>query len=785
MRRLLKRHGLAGAILLGFSVILFWEAIIGRVVLIGEDGGALHAPWLDYTRACWQTGQFPFWDPFTFSGYPFASNLQTGLYYPFRLLCLVLSSQTFITWWEIFHFALAGYAMYAWAWWWFRRQDSALVSALAYGAGSFITAHIDGGQIGHVGNLAWLPLVGLAADQFIHRPSWRGSLWLGLTMAVCLLPGHPQFPYYMAILVAAMAVWASVNDGRWLGRFSGLAVAGVITAGLLAVVLIPFADLSRHTAGRAGGMSLWEATFDTLPPVHVLTALAPFVFGYPHDGLPLIDTPGSGYYEITLYLGLLPLLLAITAILHYPNRWKLGWLLAITLSLLLAMGLHTPLYKLMFDWFPGWNRFRSIGRLRMVWFLGMALLAGAGWNDTFHRKSAKAFRLLVSLSIAFGAMVFGVVLTIPTCPKWWLQIIKQIYVCAVLFKTRSEGSFFRQHEVLAGIPEDFFTNRLDLFHWELLQAGLLICGILTCLILFVRRGGGNRPVFFYRWRWLLIALFVIDLGWSTRLMLPATSAQTYEDQFFPNSDLVQWLETRPQTERLLACIAFDQPQICVHPELLPCRPLHYQWYDTRGYTGVVISAYGDYINRMIGSPAGSNHAGRLVIPHRDLINEYLLNLLNVGLILSFDELDHPCLFTSSKGLHVYANKGVFPRAFLSQDHPDEPQPDPSLGVAAIERISPNEAIMSATAIQPALLVYSEVNFPGWRVFVDGRAAPVVTVAGALKGVRVASGVHAIRFAFRPRFYWLAAAISVVSWIAVVALLTRRRVLYHGADNPIH
>jgi hypothetical protein len=71
----------------------------------------------------------------------------------------------------------------------------------------------------------------------------------------------------------------------------------------------------------------------------------------------------------------------------------------------------------------------------------------------------------------------------------------------------------------------------------------------------------------------------------------------------------------------------------------------------------------------------------------------------------------------------------------------------------------------------ANLTVSEAAASGWRVTVDGAAAPLAPSDPALLGVSVPTGRHQVRFRFhRPLVDWLRSIEGVVSACAAVWLL---------------
>jgi len=112
-------EGVAAAGLLALAVVgFFWQIIFTPNTWMPAGGGDL-APFLypNYRFAAEQLrqGNLPLWNPYLYSGAPFAADIQSGLFYPVNLLLFLLVPNFGYGWLEalaMFHFWLAGVTMY-------------------------------------------------------------------------------------------------------------------------------------------------------------------------------------------------------------------------------------------------------------------------------------------------------------------------------------------------------------------------------------------------------------------------------------------------------------------------------------------------------------------------------------------------------------------------------------------------------------------------------------------------------------------------------------------------
>jgi hypothetical protein len=103
-------------------------------------------------------------------------------------------------------------------------------------------------------------------------------------------------------------------------------------------------------------------------------------------------------------------------------------------------------------------------------------------------------------------------------------------------------------------------------------------------------------------------------------------------------------------------------------------------------------------------------------------------------------------------------------------------PDGGGSVVWLERL-PERLALAVASPQPAILVLSELSYPGWRVTVGGAAAPLLEANGLLRAVALEAGTHQVELIYRPASVTVGLALSAATLLAVVvglALLAARR-----------
>jgi hypothetical protein len=101
-----------------------------------------------------------------------------------------------------------------------------------------------------------------------------------------------------------------------------------------------------------------------------------------------------------------------------------------------------------------------------------------------------------------------------------------------------------------------------------------------------------------------------------------------------------------------------------------------------------------------------------------------------------------------------------------------PVPDAEVLAYQPERIE-----VAVRTDRPRLLVFSELDYPGWRAEVDGRPVPLITTNFVFRGVVVPAGATRVVLEFEPLSLVIGGAISVGA-LGFVAL-----VLYRASQAP--
>jgi hypothetical protein len=88
---------------------------------------------------------------------------------------------------------------------------------------------------------------------------------------------------------------------------------------------------------------------------------------------------------------------------------------------------------------------------------------------------------------------------------------------------------------------------------------------------------------------------------------------------------------------------------------------------------------------------------------------------------------------------------------------------------SMSRTENNRISINTKSDKPAILVVSEINYPGWIATVDGSTAPIYQTDYLLRGVLVPAGVHRIEMRYAAPAARKGAVVSVITILAIAGL----------------
>jgi len=349
-----------------------------------------------------QAGSLPFWVAEIGGGFPLHAEGQTGMFFlPNLILYSLFDFPTAYNMSLVLSFLLLGWGTYL-----FLRMVSLSAAASLFGALAFALSGITVVQIPHITliqGFTLMPIMGAIALRMIRQKSLGSFLLFSFIGSQQVFAGFPQATFITMLLCALLCVLfgTSLRDRiKNLTRFV-LGCIGILL--LSAVQIIPSYEFLTYSL-YPKGFTPDIASYYSYPVKHLLTILAPFALGnpgvasYPH----FRQFGGSIFWENTAHLGFAPPLLACGMLFIWTRMKKQKKSLVVfivcllTLSFLLMLGSHSPLYVLYAFW--PLNLFRVPSRF--IWtFMFATLLAAAYTYDCIWRAKNRHVLLHIALSL--------------------------------------------------------------------------------------------------------------------------------------------------------------------------------------------------------------------------------------------------------------------------------------------------------------------------------------------------------------------------------------------------
>lgn len=305
------------------------------------------------------------WNPAPVLGKPFLPEWQTGLFYPPSLLLTVPPFSRGFNLFFVFHYAWTAAGAFLLLRALGTTRVAATLGALVWSLGGPLLSL--GHLLNHLMAVAWLPWVLWAWER---TDDIRAQIAVSAVMlALALLTGSPE----MALLTAGLLV-ALARDTRAL-------FVPPLAALLAAMQLIPvwlyLAETHRGTHGLSTENVLAYST-----PVSRLSEMVVAQTGGPEAFLP------------SLYVGPIPVVLALPALAFVPSLVRSTAILVMLLLLALAFGANAGLLPWLHAWVPGVDLLRYPEKLLVGVHALVAL--GAAWGLS---------RVAARLPRAVGAIV--------------------------------------------------------------------------------------------------------------------------------------------------------------------------------------------------------------------------------------------------------------------------------------------------------------------------------------------------------------------------------------------
>jgi hypothetical protein len=336
-----------------------------------------------------KNGEFPLWNPYLELGLPYVGDLSNQALYFFNVLYLFLPNDIATNSFILVHFILCATFTYFLVYILTDNKFIGFLGAIIFtfsGYNISITCNLE-----YLSTIAWLPAIFWSYYGLLQTKKPYYFLLLSTFLSMLIFSGDPM-SYYFICGFLVLACLFEIRDKQQLKTVSVITIGAIIISlGLAAIQLLPAIELSSFSI-RSGGLSFVDATSWSVHPVRLIEFLFPFYFGY-HFDLPQYwgvfmfkDNFSDLPWVESFYIGIIPLFLAIAGLVKKPDKLKIYWLSITMVSLILALGKYTFIYKLLYDFLPFFSSFRYPEKLILFVSFGICILASISLKDILDEQ---------------------------------------------------------------------------------------------------------------------------------------------------------------------------------------------------------------------------------------------------------------------------------------------------------------------------------------------------------------------------------------------------------------
>ena len=746
-----KKRLLPFLILFFICLFFFHKGIFFNKKTIIWDAADQFFPALWFNGHFWSSGILPLWNSFLFNGYPAFADPQNQTFYPINILISMFTPffAKVVYLQLVLHFFLAGIFIYLLSGFYIKSTLGRLTSSIIYMFSGFMINHFQ--HLTMINSVTWLPLI-----IFFLENGWRKNKFLyfipaGVTISFLIFAGHPQTMLYICYIILSFSVFACLhsNTKKSFGITPLIIAGSAIIFGLLlgAIQLIPSYEFST-LANRSGKLPYELASgAGQLHPLHLFTLFLSNYFGGGGDAyVGLNDIAHSSIYSGVILLFILPY--------SFVGRKKETYffLLMALLTLVIALGDFGYFFKILYQYFPGFNLFRSPVHYRFGFAFFAALLAGIGLDNMLNKNYPNKYVQFLYLIIIF-ICIFGIVLFTLSSPikekvlhYLWIDVMLFIFlflfflILAVLWKKQKISLLIFQGGFLLITFLDFYLHGansmsagMEMKHTELDRETITVMKLKNKAELF------------------------IDEKIKTPFLPVGEDVKSFY-RVYVNDGYDKHTGSLPQ-------LPYDYLKLC---NVGLNRVIFDKFFMVDGYNPMMLKRY-VFFNALF----------------RDMNYEKFLMLSNVKYIIEPDG-----------SITLLPREKTLSRAYIvmKADYIEDPSAilnklsEPSFNVreealveepiilrnndackklayAKIINYLPNKIRIQTESECAGLLVLSETHYPGWKVKIDsGAKKDALKVNYCFMGTLIPKGEHNVDFEFEPISLKIGLIISLIAFL---------------------
>jgi len=686
------------------------------------------------------------------------------------------------------------------------RPYLAIAGGLAFGLSSYVIIGLSVGHNARIGAIAFMPLVMAGIHLTFSKKKLIGFAVTTLGLALHLRENHLQITYYLMLIVLVYGLVQLIDAYRekqirnFLTAIIILIPAVALAAGTFfgqfwaiteytrysirgpSELVIPNSIEVKDGLGKSYAFQytygIWEPSTLLIPDFYGGTSTEAFVGDQKSETYQALVNSGDDKLANRLanytahywgpqsgtagayYAGSIIIFLFVLGILLAEKKY-VWWLVPLSaLSLMLSWGDSFSTFNyFMFDYFPGYNKFRSFSFALVIILFSMPLLGMMGLERFFNTGLTQDTKK--KLLIAFGA-TGG--------------------MCLLILLFAGMGSFARNGE--AQLPA-WFSKALQADRRSLMRADAfrsLVFIFSIFILLYFNVAKKVSEVGFYAFLIFMVAmdLSMVDKRYFSKdkfqrrqenASLTATAAddailkdKTYyrvynlqdlteaRTSFFHHSlGGYHGAKLRRYQDLIDSCVLRETQEMIND---LQAGKNNFRNYGVLNMLNAKYFVYGPNAANVIPNPEANGNAW--FVREVKLVNSPTEELKKVEEVNTRDVavVDNSKFKIQSRQLSG---------SKLSAD---------STATIELKEFNPPYLKYESTSSADGVAVFSEIYYPkGWHAFVDGKETEILRADYVLRALAIPSGNHVIEFKFQPKPYFIGNKVTVASnWVVLFIVL---------------
>lgn len=767
-------------------VLFFFNVIFGNKTLLSYGGPDMYpqkyvsqpyltntvqdefAPsWIDVpysalVHSFFKKYELPLWNQYSAIGYPLAADMESSAFFPLHFPSLFgLKSWDFFL---IFRSIVAMVFLYL-----FLREIKlktipAVLGSFLYSFSGYFIYYINN----FILNVDMLLPAGLFfVTRLFKKKTVLNFLLCVITFFLILNGSNPQPSLLGLIFINGYFLYLILigkeNVQKKISLILNCLLINLIGFGLSAFNYSLFLELYRNA---------WTIHPNGLASIHMQKiALSNFIFPYLIGYLKGVIINNIRITRIIPYFGILATWLALVGLgTHKHKRNLLFFFTIFCLWFLKLIGFpfFEPLLKLPFVTNIWFNKY--VGTL----FLSSSILTAIGVDtliDIFENSRFKTNRdylypvycLLIPLIFFISLQITGNYLGLYTGIKDFLPgFIDNNFIITHASNYRMIGSAF--------------------FKWERM---FVILALIFSLLLVIRPFRKHLKKFVFT-----ISLFLFfSVVAETYLYFPKIRSDKFDPaQKFPFVDFLK------RDKDLFRIYGTEQT-------VMPQENLFFGINDIRIVSPLLYSRYASFFRELLINQPKEDYGNYLVSKEDTMnnVNNNLLSLLNVKYVISnipLTSTDSNYSLIYDDDVKIYLNKKVLPRVFLADriipglnqkqifsylksqsflpfkeavvenataamiEQTGDNHKNGTDSTATINQYDSDYVNIKVLSSGKKLLVLSDLNYPGWQVYIDGKEDKIYATNYVMRGVYIPKGSHTVEFIYSPKSFRIGIIISL-------------------------